>query len=145
MALAGSYVDLNESNVYFAGRVGKGDWATWDDLTKEAALVQASRAVARLLPDGLPATDESWTDIPLGSSMLETVRDIVCEEAYETMRLENSASSKKRKHLRADGVASFSYGNASETFVKASTKLGGLASAEARYLLAHFTTSIRMS
>lgn len=126
-----SYISIEEANEYFAGRLHAERWYETDNITKEAALKQATRAIDRQLLKGRKTNPEQELAFPRypDTEVPEAVKEACCEEALAILESGNS----QRRKLQQEGVQSFSLGNMSETFVAGAGK--GLLSQEAKELL----------
>jgi len=126
-----SYIDIEEANEYFAGRLHAESWSGADSETKEKALRQATRSIDRMplrgrktdLHQPLAFPRYPDTEIP------EAVKEACCEEALAILESGNS----QRRKLQQEGVQSFTLGNMSETYIAGAGK--GLLSQEAKELL----------
>ncbi len=126
-----SYIDIEEANKYFAGRLHAESWGQADDSTKEKALKQATKAIDRQHLNGRKATDTQELAFPRypDTEIPEAVKEACCEEALALLERGNN----QRHKLQQEGVQSFSLGNMSETFAAGAGK--GLLSQEAKELL----------
>lgn len=126
-----SYIDIEEANKYFAGRLHAERWGETSDADKEKALRQATRSIDRMplrgrktdLHQPLAFPRYPDTEIP------EAVKEACCEIALALLERGNS----QRRKLQQEGVQSFSLGNMSETYAAGAGK--GLLSQEAKELL----------
>jgi hypothetical protein len=126
-----SYIDIEEANEYFAGRLHAEVWEQADESTKEKALKQATRQIDRQPLKGRKATDEQELAFPRypDTELPEAVKEACCEEALALLERGNS----QRHKLQQEGVQSFSLGNMSETYAAGAGR--GLLSQEAKELL----------
>jgi hypothetical protein len=126
-----SYIDTEEANEYFAGRLHAERWGETDNSTKEAALKQATRTIDRQLLKGRKATDTQELAFPRypDEEVPEAVKEACCEEALAMLERGNS----QRRKLQQEGVQSFTLGSVSETYAPGGGR--GLLSQEAKELL----------
>ena len=126
-----SYIDIEEANEYFSGRLHADIWRETDNSTKEAALKQATRTIDRQLLKGRKATDIQELAFPRypDTEVPEAVKEACCEIALALLERGNS----QRRKLQQEGVQSFSLGNMSETYTPGAGR--GLLSQEAKELL----------
>ncbi len=126
-----SYIDIEEADEYFAGRLHAESWSGADSETKEKALKQATKEIDRQPLTGRKTTDNQALAFPRypDEEIPEAVKEACCEEALALLERGNS----QRKKLQQEGVQSFSLGNMSETFAVGAGK--GLLSQEAKELL----------
>jgi hypothetical protein len=126
-----SYIDIEEANEYFAGRLHTESWSGADDATKEKALRQATRTIDRQLLKGRKTDPEQELAFPRhpDTEIPKEVQEACCEEALALLERGNS----QRRRLQQEGVQSFSLGNMSETYVAGAGR--GLLSQEAKDLL----------
>ena len=126
-----SYIDIEEANEYFAGRLYAERWGETSDADKERALRQATKEIDRQLLKGRKATDTQELACPRypDEEVPETVKEACCEIALALLERGNS----QRRKLQQEGVQSFTLGNMSETYAAGVGK--GLLSQEAKELL----------
>ena len=126
-----SYIDIEEANEYFAGRLHAESWSGADSETKEKALRQATRQIDRQPLNGRKTETSQTLAFPRypDSEVPDAVKDACCEVALALLERGNS----QRRKLQQEGVQSFSLGNMSETFAAGAGK--GLLSQEAKELL----------
>jgi len=126
-----SYIDIEEADEYFAGRLHAESWGETSDADKEKALRQATKEIDRQLLKGRKATDTQELAFPRypDTEVPEAVKEACCEIALALLERGNS----QRHKLQQEGVQSFSLGNMSETFAAGAGK--GLLSQEAKELL----------
>ena len=126
-----SYIDIDEANEYFSGRLHAESWSGADSETKEKALKQATRAIDRQLLKGRKTNPEQELAFPRypDTEVPEAVKEACCEEALTMLERGNS----QRRKLQQEGVQSFALGNMSESYVAGAGK--GLLSQEAKELL----------
>jgi len=126
-----SYIDIEEADEYFTGRLHAESWGETDNSTKEAALKQATRTIDRQLLKGRKATDTQELAFPRypDEEVPETVKEACCEIALALLERGNS----QRHKLQQEGVQSFTLGNMSETYAPGAGH--GLLSQEAKELL----------
>ncbi len=126
-----SYIDTEEANKYFAGRLHAESWGQADDSTKEKALKQATKAIDRQPLRGRKTNPEQELAFPRypDTEVPEVVKEACCEEALAMLERGNS----QRRKLQQEGVQSFALGNMSETYVAGAGS--GLLSQEAKELL----------
>ena len=126
-----SYIDIEEADEYFAGRLHAESWGQADDETKEKALKQATREIDRQPLKGRKTETSQTLAFPRypDSEVPETVKDACCEVALALLERGNS----QRRKLQQEGVQSFSLGNMSETYAAGAGR--GLISQEAKELL----------
>ena len=124
-----SYIDIEEADEYFAGRLHAESWGQADDETKEKALKQATREIDRQPLKGRKTETSQTLAFPRypDSEVPETVKEACCEIALALLERGNS----QRRKLQQEGVQSFTLGNMSETYAPG----GGLISPEAKELL----------
>jgi len=124
-----SYIDIEEANVYFAGRLYAESWGETSDADKEKALRQATKEIDRQLLKGRKTNPEQELAFPRypDTEVPEAVKDACCEIALALLERGNS----QRRKLQQEGVQSFTLGNMSETYAPG----GGLISQEAKELL----------
>ena len=126
-----SYIDIEEANEYFAGRLHAESWGQADDNTKEKALKQATREIDQQPLKGRKTETSQTLAFPRypDSEVPEAVKDACCEVALALLERGNS----QRRKLQQEGVQSFSLGNMSETYAAGAGR--GLLSQEAKELL----------
>ena len=126
-----SYIDIEEADEYFAGRLHAESWGQADDETKEKALKQATREIDRQPLKGRKATDTQELAFPRypDTEIPEAVKEACCEEALALLERGNS----QRRKLQQEGVQSITLGNMSETYAAGAGK--GILSQEAKELL----------
>ena len=126
-----SYIDIEEANEYFAGRLHAESWGETSDADKEKALRQATKEIDRQLLKGRKATDTQELAFPRypDEEVPETVKEACCEIALALLERGNS----QRRKLQQEGVQSFTLGNMSETYAPVAGR--GLISQEAKELL----------
>ena len=126
-----SYIDIEEANEYFAGRLHAESWGQADESTKEKALRQATKAIDRQPLRGRKTNPEQELAFPRypDTEVPEAVKEACCEEALSLLERGNS----QRRRLQQEGVQSFSLGNMSETYATGAGK--GLLSQEAKDLI----------
>ncbi|WP_461369235.1 DnaT-like ssDNA-binding protein [Candidatus Darwinibacter acetoxidans] len=126
-----SYIDTEEANEYFAGRLHAESWGQADNETKEKALKQATKIIDRQPLRGRKTNPEQELAFPryLDTEIPVTVKEACCEEALALLERGNN----QRRKLQQEGVQSFSLGNMSETYAAGAGK--GLLSQEAKELL----------
>lgn len=126
-----SYIDIEEADEYFAGRLHAEAWTGADSETKEKALKQATRQIDRQPLRGRKTNPEQELAFPRypDTEIPGAVKDACCEEALALLESGNS----QRRKLQQEGVQSFSLGNMSETYAAGAGK--GLLSQEAKELL----------
>jgi hypothetical protein len=129
--MPGSYCTIEEANEYFAGRLNVEGWYETDNITKEAALKQATKEIDRQLLKGRKATDTQTLAFPRypDSEVPVAVKDACCEVALALLERSNS----QRRKLQQEGVQSFTLGNMSEAYAPGAGK--GVLSQEAKELL----------
>jgi len=126
-----SYIDIEEANEYFAGRLHAESWGQADSETKEKALKQATKIIDRQLLRGRKTNPEQELAFPRhpDTEVPEAVKEACCEEALALLERGNS----QRRKLQQEGVQSFTLGNMSETYTAGAGR--GLLSQEAKELL----------
>jgi hypothetical protein len=126
-----SYIDIEEADEYFAGRLHAESWGQADDETKEKALKQATREIDQQPLKGRKTETSQTLAFPRypDSEVPEAVKDACCEVALALLERGNS----QRRKLQQEGVQSFSLGNMSETYAAGAGR--GLISQEAKELL----------
>jgi len=126
-----SYIDIEEADEYFAGRLHAESWGQADNSTKEKALRQATREIDRQPLTGRKTDTSQTLAFPRypDTEVPEAVKEACCEVALALLERGNS----QRRKLQQEGVQSFSLGNMSETFAAGAGK--GLLSQEAKELL----------
>ena len=126
-----SYIDIDEANEYFAGRLHAESWSETSDADKERALRQATKAIDRQLLKGRKATDTQELAFPRypDTEIPESIKEACCEIALALLERGNS----QRRKLQQEGVQSFTLGNMSETYAPGAGR--GLLSQEAKELL----------
>ena len=126
-----SYIDIEEANEYFAGRLHAESWGQADSETKEKALKQATKIIDRQRLNGRKTNPSQPLVFPRypDTEIPEAVKEACCEEALALLERGNS----QRLKLQQEGVQSFSLGNMSETYAAGAGK--GLLSQEAKELL----------
>ncbi len=133
-----SYIDTEEANTYFNGRLHAESWGETSDADKEKALRQATKEIDRQLLKGRKATDTQELAFPRLVSGIrgypdeevpETVKEACCEVALALLERGNS----QRRKLQQEGVRSFTLGNMSETYAPGAGR--GQISQEAKELL----------
>ena len=126
-----SYIDIEEADEYFAGRLHAESWSGADSETKEKALRQATKEIDRMPIRGRKTDISQSLAFPRypDTEILEAVKEACCEEALALLERGNS----QRRKLQQEGVQSFSLGNMSETYITGAGK--GLLSQEAKELL----------
>jgi hypothetical protein len=126
-----SYIDIEEANEYFAGRLHAERWGETSDADKEKALRQATKAIDRMPLIGRKAVSEQALAFPRHPEIKipEAVKAACCEEALALLERGNS----QRRKLQQEGVQSFALGNMSETYAPGAGR--GLISQEAKELL----------
>lgn len=100
-----AYVTIEQANAYFATRLDANAWEEADDLTRQAALVTATRRI------DMQRLRKTWTgpdDAP------QAVKDACCEEALAL--LSRTDEDKQRRAAQAQGVTSVRIGDVSETY-----------------------------
>lgn len=100
-----AYVTVEQANEYFATRIDAKPWEEADDLTRQAALVTATRRI------DMQRLRKTWTgpdDAP------QAVKDACCEEALAL--LSRTDEDKQRRAAQAQGVTSVRIGDVSETY-----------------------------
>lgn len=127
-----AYVTLEEANTYFASRLHAEAWTAATDTDKQKALDMATRAIDRTPVKGVKTNYDQANQFPRypDTEVPQAVKDATCEEALALLERGNS----QRRKLQAEGVAAFSVGGLSETYVSGA-RGGGLMSQEARELL----------
>jgi len=126
-----SYIDIEEADEYFAGRLHAESWGQADDETKEKALKQATREIDRQPLTGRKAADDQALAFPRypDTEVPVAVKDACCEEALALLERGNN----QRRKLQQEGVQSFTLGNLSETYAAGAGR--GLIGQEAKELL----------
>ena len=126
-----SYIDIEEANEYFAGRLHAESWDGADSSTKEKALKQATKIIDRQRLNGRKTNPSQPLVFPRypDKEIPEAVKEACCEEALALLERGNS----QRRKLQQEGVQSFTLGNMSETYAPGAGK--GLLSQEAKELL----------
>lgn len=126
-----SYIDIEEADEYFAGRLHAESWAGAADGDKEKALKQATRQIDRQPLKGRKAVTSQALAFPRypDTEVPEAVKEACCEEALALLERGNN----QRRKLQQEGVQSFTLGNMSETYAPGSGR--GLLSQEAKELL----------
>jgi hypothetical protein len=126
-----SYIDIDEANEYFTGRLHAESWGETSDADKEKALKQATKEIDRQPLTGRKATDTQALAFPRypDSEVPEVVKEACCEVALALLERGNS----QRRKLQQEGVQSFTLGNMSESYTAGAGK--GLLSQEAKELL----------
>ena len=126
-----SYIDIEEANEYFAGRLYAESWGETSDADKEKALRQATKEIDRQLLKGRKATDTQELAFPRypDTEVPGAVKEACCEIALALLERGNS----QRHKLQQEGVQSFTLGNMSETYAPGAGR--GLLSQEAKELL----------
>ena len=126
-----SYIDIEEADEYFAGRLHAESWGQADSETKEKALKQATRQIDRQPLRGRKSDREQTLAFPRypDTEIPKEVQEACCEEALAILESGNS----QRRKLQQEGVQSFSLGNMSESYTAGAGK--GLLSQEAKELL----------
>ena len=126
-----SYIDIEEANEYFAGRLHAESWGQADDSTKEKALKQATKIIDRQRLNGRKTNPSQPLAFPRypDAETPQNVKEACCEEALAILESGNS----QRRKLQQEGVQSFSLGNMSETYAPGAGK--GILSQEAKELL----------
>lgn len=126
-----SYIDIEEADEYFSGRLHAESWGQADDETKENALLQATKTIDRQPLRGRKTETGQALAFPRypDTEVPEAVKEACCEEALAILESGNS----QRRKLQQEGVQSFALGNMSETYVAGAGR--GLLSQEAKELL----------
>ena len=126
-----SYIDIEEADEYFTGRLHAESWGETDNSTKEAALKQATRAIDRQPIRGRKSNKDQTLAFPRYPEIEipEAVKEACCEEALALLERGNS----QRRKLQQEGVQSFTLGNMSETYAPGAGR--GIMSQEAKELL----------
>ena len=126
-----SYIDIEEANEYFAGRLHAESWGQADSETKEKALKQATKIIDRQRLNGRKTNPSQPLVFPRypDTEIPEEVKEACCEEALALLERGNS----QRLKLQQEGVQSFTLGNMSESYTAGAGK--GLLSQEAKELL----------
>ena len=126
-----SYCTTEYADEYFAGRLNVEGWYETDNITKEAALKQATKEIDRQLLKGRKTETSQTLAFPRypDSEVPEAVKDACCEVALALLERGNS----QRRKLQQEGVQSFMLGNMSETYAAGAGK--GILSQEAKELL----------
>ena len=126
-----SYIDIEEADEYFTGRLHAERWGETSDADKEKALRQATKEIDRQLLKGRKATETQELAFPRypDTEVPEAVKEACCEIALALLERGNS----QRRKLQQEGVQSFSLGNMSETYTPGAGR--GLLSQEAKELL----------
>ena len=126
-----SYIDIEEADEYFSGRLHAESWSGADSETKEKALRQATKEIDRQPIRGRKTDISQSLAFPRypDTEIPEAVKEACCEEALALLERGNS----QRRKLQQEGVQSFSIGNMSETYITGAGK--GLLSQEAKELL----------
>ncbi|HHX28567.1 MAG TPA: hypothetical protein GX716_06080 [Firmicutes bacterium] len=127
-----AYATTEEANTYFASRLHIEAWMRASTCDKGKALDMATRAIDRTPLKGVKASYDQANQFPRypDAEVPQAVKDACCEEALALLERGNS----QRRKLQQEGVASFSVGGLSETYV-AGARGGGLISQEAKELL----------
>ncbi len=126
-----SYIDIEEADEYFSGRLHAESWGQAYDTDKEKALKQATKVIDRQLLRGRKTNPEQELAFPRhpDTEVPEAVKEACCEEALALLERGNS----QRRKLQQEGVQSFALGNMSETYTAGAGR--GLISQEAKELL----------
>ncbi len=126
-----SYIDIEEADEYFSGRLHAESWSGADSETKEKALRQATKEIDRQPMKGRKTTDNQALAFPRypDTEAPEAVKEACCEVALALLERGND----QRRKLQQEGVQSFTLGNMSETFSAGAGR--GLISQEAKELL----------
>jgi hypothetical protein len=126
-----SYIDIEEADEYFSGRLHAESWGQADDVTKDKALRQATKTIDRQLLRGRKTNRDQTLAFPRypDTEVPEIVKEACCEEALALLERGNS----QRRKLQQEGVQSFALGNMSETYAPGAGR--GLLSQEAKELL----------
>ena len=126
-----SYIDIEEADEYFSGRLHAESWSGADSETKEKALRQATKEIDRQPLTGRKTTDNQALAFPRypDEEIPEAVKEACCEEALALLERGNS----QRRKLQQEGVQSFTLGNMSESYAAGAGR--GLLSQEAKELL----------
>ena len=129
--MSGSYCTIEEANEYFTGRLHVEVWEQADEITKEKALKQATKAIDRQPLRGRKSDREQTLAFPRypDTEIPKEVQEACCEEALAILENGNS----QRRKLQKEGVQSLTLGNMSETYAAGAGK--GLLSQEAKELL----------
>ncbi len=126
-----SYIDTEEANTYFNGRLHTESWGQADHETKEKALKQATKEIDQQPLSGRKADTAQTLAFPRhpDTEVPDAVKDACCEVVLALLERSNS----QRRKLQQEGVQSFTLGNMSETYAAGAG--GGLISQEAKELL----------
>ena len=126
-----SYIDIEEADEYFSGRLHAESWGQADDVTKDKALRQATKTIGRQRLNGRKTNPSQPLVFPRypDKEIPEAVKEACCEEALALLERGNS----QRRKLQQEGVQSFTLGNMSETYAPGAGR--GLLSQEAKELL----------
>ena len=126
-----SYIDIEEANEYFSGRLHAESWGQADNETKEKALKQATKEIDRMPLIGRKAVSEQALAFPRHPEIKipEAVKAACCEIALALLERGNS----QRRKLQQEGVQSFTLGNMSESYAAGAGR--GLLSQGAKELL----------
>lgn len=142
-ANANSYVTITQANDYFAARFGAGAWTALSEASKEVALRHATRNLDLQRYRGWPLTDTQALQFPRErgdwnseSGIPQVVQDACCEEALWVATHASTGGESTRQQMQAQGVASYSVGDLSETF--ASGGSGAVLCPRASALLRHW-------
>jgi len=131
-----AYLDLEDADAYFADTLRAETWATWPEVQRERALIQATGEIERL--GGAKATDSAARQRFPGSPQTSmqalhfprsgdtdadgvylipaAVREAVCEQAFWLLGKQDNPDLLPREELRARGVTSVSVDGLSESY-----------------------------
>ena len=127
-----SYVTTAEATTYFGSRLHAEAWTAAKDADQQKALDMATRVIDRTPVVGVKSSYNQTNQFPRypDTEVPQAVKDATCEEALALLERGNG----QRRKLQQEGVASFSVGGLSETYVSGA-RGGGLLSQEAKELL----------
>jgi hypothetical protein len=100
-----SYIDIEEADEYFAGRLHAESWSGADSETKEKALRQATREIDRQQLRGRKVNSGQALAFPRypDAELPKAVKEACCEVALALLERGNS----QRRKLQQEGVQSF--------------------------------------
>lgn len=152
-----SYVDLAGADAYFANRLHAEAWTSAQESDREAALIMATRRIDSIpglagrkynerQPLAFPRIKNGvitgrWVDGKWVIGVPQEVIEATCEEALALLEM-TPGDLDRQKRIHA-GVVSYSVGDASESYRDRGGDRTGLASPEARRLLAPWISRAR--
>ena len=131
-----SYITIQEADELIKGELSEKQWAALQENDKEGLLKAAARRIESLRFRGKKHSLFQEMSFPRDSCS-RVPEAVKLAQALEAAAAADSQAA-ARKKLQAEGVASISIGNASESYRESASSLSGFYSAEAYSLLSPY-------